>query len=87
MIVKSTSRIIREDWRLFSIITEYPWSFFALVRTHNPEVVGSSPSPATSKKPPVEGGFCVTYRLKFNTEMAQNLQADVCLMFVGMLSG
>ena len=54
-------------------------------RAHNPEVVGSSPSPATSKKPPNSGGFCVTYRLKFNTEMAQNLQADVYLMFIGML--
>ena len=29
-------------------------------RAHNPEVVGSSPSPATSKKPPNSGGFCVS---------------------------
>lgn len=40
MIVKNTSRIIREDRRLFSIAIEYLWPFFALVRTHNPEVVG-----------------------------------------------
>jgi len=40
MIVNITSRIIRENRRLFSITIEYMRPFFAWTRAHNPKVVG-----------------------------------------------
>jgi len=49
IVIKIAFRIIRKDRRFFSIAIDYPWSFFVLVRTHNPEVIGSSPIPVTSK--------------------------------------
>jgi len=48
LIIKKTSIIIRENWRLFGIIFYYPGAHIAILRGYNPEVIGSSSIPATS---------------------------------------
>jgi hypothetical protein len=57
--------MIRAKRRLFRNIVDYRGLHIALLRAHNPEVIGSSPIPATSKKPPNSGGFCDSCKKKW----------------------
>jgi hypothetical protein len=43
--------------------------------------------PRGQKKPPYQGGFCVTWSLCYGAELTKNLLPDVYLMFIGMLDG